>query len=434
MPPNLLVGQGATSYADEHGIKIWHPDVLISPAAGERFDRWQGELGKLSKSDSEDDRLDAANDESHESLTMNQQPDAHHLDLAPCWNECQPNSPSLHASDPFAAVDNGDSAEVWSRSRKKRRTSSSGTLTCQQPEPSLLDLDADADDESYIDEDFDSTEWRGLSVSENEAESRQGTLRKQGSSTQSFTRYFDGKSASQSPRLNPNPKDYDLISDGTADEVNYREDDITDTVGAIAIDCMGNIAAGSSSGGIGMKHSGRIGPAALVGIGTAVVPMDRDDKDRVSVATVTSGTGEHMATTMAAGTCANRLYTCASRGRRGSSESMDEDAAIRTFVERDFMSSYTQSSKKIQKLAKTSLDHPSVQYSHSAGAIGVLGVKKTIDGVYFYFAHNTDSFVSRVNAQYLLPITDLPCRLWRQWALVTKNQTPLCPVTKGMVQ
>lgn len=32
--------------------------------------------------------------------------------------------------------------------------------------------------------------------------------------------------------------------------------------------------------------------------------------------------------------------------------------------------------------------------SHSAGAIGILGVKKTVDGVYLYFAHNTDSFVS----------------------------------------
>ena len=35
-----------------------------------------------------------------------------------------------------------------------------------------------------------------------------------------------------------------------------------------------------------------------------------------------------------------------------------------------------------------------MKQSHSAGAIGVLGVKKTVDGVYLYFAHNTDSFVS----------------------------------------
>lgn len=40
------------------------------------------------------------------------------------------------------------------------------------------------------------------------------------------------------------------------------------------------------------------------------------------------------------------------------------------------------------------LAHPSVKNSHSVGAIGVLSVKKTKDGLYLYFAHNTDSFVS----------------------------------------
>ena len=38
------------------------------------------------------------------------------------------------------------------------------------------------------------------------------------------------------------------------------------------------------------------------------------------------------------------------------------------------------------------IGHPSVKYSNSAGAIGILGIKKTHDGVYFYFGHNTDSF------------------------------------------
>lgn len=37
--------------------------------------------------------------------------------------------------------------------------------------------------------------------------------------------------------------------------------------------------------------------------------------------------------------------------------------------------------------------------SYSAGAIGVLGIRKTIDGVYMYFAHNTDSFVSTLILQ-----------------------------------
>ena len=119
---------------------------------------------------------------------------------------------------------------------------------------------------------------------------------------------------------------------------NVNEDEITDTVGAIAIDCFGNIAAASSSGGIGMKHRGRTGPAALVGIGTAVIPVDPEDKRQTCVATVTSGTGEHMATTMAASTCASRLYYNHRRAKDGRSIMSDEEGAIRGFVERDFMS------------------------------------------------------------------------------------------------
>ena len=42
------------------------------------------------------------------------------------------------------------------------------------------------------------------------------------------------------------------------------------------------------------------------------------------------------------------------------------------------------------------IGHPSVKQSHSAGAIGILAIKKTVDGVYLYFVHNTDSFVSAI--------------------------------------
>lgn len=117
-----------------------------------------------------------------------------------------------------------------------------------------------------------------------------------------------------------------------------RDDDlITDTVGAIAVDCLGNIAAGSSSGGIGMKHRGRLGPAALVNVGTAVIPIEANDPKKTSVASVTSGTGEHMATTFAASLCASRIYTSTRRATDGGLEPIDDDGAIRAFVERDFM-------------------------------------------------------------------------------------------------
>jgi taspase, threonine aspartase, 1 len=150
---------------------------------------------------------------------------------------------------------------------------------------------------------------------------------------------------------------------------------ISDTIGAIAIDTHGHIAAGSSSGGIGMKHRGRIGPAALVGIGTAVIPEDPDDDEGASVAAVTSGTGEHMATCLASAKCAERIFTGTRRGPGGRSvEEPDEHNIMESFILDDFMG------------------HPGVRNQPSAGAIGVMAVKKDRTGIYFYFAHNTDSF------------------------------------------
>ena len=152
------------------------------------------------------------------------------------------------------------------------------------------------------------------------------------------------------------------------------EDIITDTVGAIAIDMFGHIAAGSSSGGIGMKHRGRVGPAALVGVGTAVIPADDRDDDSVTVAAVTSGTGEHMATTVASLKCAERLYHNTRRSRGGADIEATEEESMESFVQADFMG------------------HPGVCGSNSAGAIGVMAVKKTPYGYFLHFAHNTDSF------------------------------------------
>ena len=151
------------------------------------------------------------------------------------------------------------------------------------------------------------------------------------------------------------------------------EDKITDTVGAVAIDAFGKIAAGSSSGGIGMKHKGRCGPAALVGIGTAVIPAHPEDPDQMCCASVTSGTGEHMATTQAASIASDRIYHSVKR-ENGRLVTCSEEEAMKYVIDREFMK------------------HPGVANSHCVGAICIMSVKKSKDGVWFYFGHNTDSF------------------------------------------
>lgn len=144
-----------------------------------------------------------------------------------------------------------------------------------------------------------------------------------------------------SPPLPPSPHLSKLssvkVSEPSLPVPGDGEDQITDTVGAIAIDCYGNIACGASSGGIGMKYRGRVGPAALVGVGAAVVPTDPNEKQKTCVSVVTSGTGEHMATTMAATVCAERLYHGTKKVKGGMYESAEDDEALRAMIEQEFM-------------------------------------------------------------------------------------------------
>lgn len=117
----------------------------------------------------------------------------------------------------------------------------------------------------------------------------------------------------------------------------HSVDNISDTVGAIAVDSYGHIAAGSSSGGVGMKHRGRVGPAALIGIGTHVIPVDPTDPEHTTVAAVTSGTGEQIATTFAASTCAQRVYYSQKMGNAGVFDEVTEEEALAATIQREFL-------------------------------------------------------------------------------------------------
>ncbi|KAJ9582462.1 hypothetical protein L9F63_003155 [Diploptera punctata] len=70
-----------------------------------------------------------------------------------------------------------------------------------------------------------------------------------------------------------------------------------DTVGAVCLDSYGNVAAASSSGGIALKHPGRVGQAATFGCGCWAT---NEVTSMPAIATSTSGCGEHLVRTMLA--------------------------------------------------------------------------------------------------------------------------------------
>ncbi|XP_021344520.1 threonine aspartase 1-like, partial [Mizuhopecten yessoensis] len=84
-------------------------------------------------------------------------------------------------------------------------------------------------------------------------------------------------------------------------------EDVQDTVGAVAMDSEGNMSAAVSSGGISLKHSGRLGPAAMYGAGCWAHNWKSDKKAGVAVAT--SGSGEHLMRTLFAQKCAECVQT-----------------------------------------------------------------------------------------------------------------------------
>lgn len=441
VPPNLLCAQGATEFAAELGIPILPHDMLVSPAAKERWLRWRADLQNAER----------------KARKTNQHPSCYRLrvDVTPAdeleqsrirqkytndlLQECHflPASSSREPSDDSLYHSTENASSIMSETITPSGLSSSscvGNELVSVPDAPIESLVYDAFGPSSVAESsrsalINSTQkvptLGQLSAAKTSPSTHtiedddmqdmpnpfasgptgrklwgDGSSEACGSAANSATANVlePTRSAAKSignDRLDVLPEQHASIrtehtkhmkrpaldgflpvkpTSNSAQSETDKPDHITDTVGAIAIDSWGRIACGASSGGIGMKYRGRVGPAALVGVGAAVVPLDPDDSEQVSVATVTSGTGEHMATTMAATTCAERIYQSVKKQRGGEYAEVTEDEALRSTIENEFMG------------------HPSVKHSNSAGAIGILGVKKTRFGIMLFYGHNTDSF------------------------------------------
>ncbi|KAG8670182.1 hypothetical protein FPOAC2_09529 [Fusarium poae] len=412
VPPNVLVGEGAKAFAEEHGLMTYPNEYMVSKTAKDRFIRWQEDLKRADTKMKEFKPLPGIADpcppcQYDTASPTKTQPSLPHDQraaiMAGTWNEGQPDSPFIGTpSQSTTSTPSPDQHTPTSYFRppgpsvtSSNRNSSARTVL-EKPAQTYAGVAGGALGSSPpfrprlsarkpnpLAEDSRPAMPENVSIHQrHHARSTSKTEHVLSEVPQGNSGYGSDHQGSTGPRGVKRPSSPDekaqphsrAIKDRFRNGPGY-EDAITDTIGAIAIDDQGNIAAGSSSGGIGMKHRGRLGPAALVGVGTAVVPCDEEDEEQVAVAAVTSGTGEHMATTMASQRCAERIYHGTRRGRGGRDvQDDDEDAIMESFIAEDFMK------------------HPGVRQCHSPGAIGVMVVKKTQTGYYFYFAHNTDSF------------------------------------------
>ncbi|KAL1599717.1 hypothetical protein SLS60_007520 [Paraconiothyrium brasiliense] len=438
VPPNLLVSQGALQFAREMGVPELPHDALVSPAAKERWNRWHEDL-KLAErkarkngqhpscwkireattveDEAEQERLrreHTRNMQGYSQLSGTDPPTTFEQHLYYDVDDDSSSSPS-NPSDPNSDISMASTTSgphtvtpvpttldalpdtVPARPTAIEESCRSAFINSTQTVPTLSQfrqprgskhppMGPIAEDRLKADVSrvgFHTRRSWGDGSGEQSGSTSSAATMKPADETEAAAltdKSKGAKSAGSSSRGSSLAKKVQNTTRTPTASIplqsrsDQEEDQITDTVGAIAVDGWGNIACAASSGGIGMKYRGRVGPAALVGVGAAVVPRDPSDPDETCVATVTSGTGEHMATTMAATVCAERLYQSVKKQKGGDYAEVTEDEALKSMIENEFMG------------------HPSVRNSSSAGAIGILGVKKTRQGVMLYYGHNTDSF------------------------------------------
>ncbi|KAJ5488910.1 hypothetical protein N7539_003800, partial [Penicillium diatomitis] len=335
IPPNLLVGQGAADFAWDNGLLLVDPEHLIAPGPRARHETWCKDVAAFESKN----------------------PDSGKRKKFLKWIR-RPGIRTLDQTD----IPESDTERV-SPASCDSRVHGNGSTRIGRPESPE---DSDGHGSGFHSESPEVVSGSSQECSESAS--------------------ADHKSDPTAYQQNAPPKDDQANSrvdlGNLMDPKTDNNDKITDTVGVIAVDNLGNIAAGSSSGGIGMKHRGRVGPAALVGIGTYVLPANPADPDKTTVATCTSGTGEHIASTLAASTAARRIYYSQCKDSEGHLVSVCEEEALADMIKHDYH----------EVLTWITSGHPALINTEIEGSIGIMSVKKDIEGISFIFAHSSDSF------------------------------------------
>ena len=101
VPPNLLVGPGATDFAHTMGVPVLPHDFLVSPASRERWKRWIRDLKAAEKEDLKSEIVSGKLRELSESRHQSELPPY----LSGVWNESQPYSPRQSATSSPGATD-----------------------------------------------------------------------------------------------------------------------------------------------------------------------------------------------------------------------------------------------------------------------------------------------------------------------------------------
>lgn len=105
------------------------------------------------------------------------------------------------------------------------------------------------------------------------------------------------------------------------------EDALQDTVGAVAWDSCGNVAAGVSSGGLLLKDSGRMGQAAIFGAGCWA---QQTSDGQAGMACSISGSGEYIIRAGLARAIGNAMQVAESPGKLGETEVDVHDLLVTT--------------------------------------------------------------------------------------------------------